>query len=114
MGERVVDLANVALDEGTEGAVVGVLVAAARRCAEEEARGDVRDGLIDMPLPFRAAELLGLDLEALVERALELLDGRAADCLRSYAARPDRCDVRCMGWREEQTESGVRFAGWGA
>ena len=114
MGARVVDLANAALREPSGSAVVGVLVTAARRCAAEQARGDVRDGLIDMPLPFRAAELLELDVDVLVDDALALLDGPAADCLRAFAARPDRTDARCMGWAEETTAAGVRFTGWGA
>jgi hypothetical protein len=95
--------------------VLGVLVEAARSCAAEEARGDVRDGLIDMPLGFRVAELLDLDGDALVERALLQLEGRAAALLTDFATRPDRSDVRAMAWNEVRLEGGrVQFTGWGA
>ncbi len=110
---RPVDLANAALVEGSRGAVLGVLVAAATSCAEEEARGDVRDGLIDMPLAFRAAILLGLDADALVEEALGQLDGRAAALLRAFADRGDRADVEAMGWTVVASGAGWRFTGWG-
>lgn len=111
---RVVDRVNAALADRSPSAVVGALVQAARACAEEEARGDVRDGLIDMPLALRAAELLGLDVDHVVEQALPRLEPGAAAQLRAYAGRPDRCDVRCMGWNEVSDGGGVRFAGWGA
>jgi hypothetical protein len=111
---RVVDYVNAALADRSPPAVVGALVQAARACAEADARGDVRDGLIDMPLAFRAAELLGLDVDHVVEQALIRLEPAAAAQLRAYAGRPDRCDVRCMGWDEVSDRAGVRFAGWGA
>jgi hypothetical protein len=93
--------------------VLGVLVAAATSCAEEEARGDVRDGLIDMPLAFRVADLLGLDADALVEEALGHVEGRAAALLREFAGREDRADVGAMGWSVVASDAGWRFTGWG-
>jgi hypothetical protein len=111
---RPVDLANAALVDRSRGAVLGVFVAAATSCAAEEARGDVRDGLIDMPLAFRAAELLGLDADALVEDALGQVEGRAAALLSEYAARDDRADVEAMGWTVAASDAGWRFTGWGA
>jgi hypothetical protein len=111
---RVIDLANESLAERSRGAVIGVFVTAARSCAEAEARGDVRDGLIDMPLAFRAADLLGLDVDALVEHALGQVEGRAAALLSEYAARDDRADVEAMGWSVAASDAGWRFTGWGA
>jgi hypothetical protein len=110
---RVVDLANAALVERSHGAALGVLIAAATSCAEEEARGDVRDGLIDMPLAFRAADLLGLDADALVEEALGRVEGRAAALLREFAGRGDRAAVEAMGWAVVASDAGWRFIGWG-
>lgn len=110
---RPVDLANAALVERSRSAVLGVVVAAARSCAEEEARGDVRDGLIDMPLPFRAADLLGFDADALVEEALGHVEGRAAALLRAFADREDRAGVEAMGWSVVVSDAGWRFTGWG-
>jgi len=94
----VAELAARAVRERSESTLLGAFVAAGRRVAAEEARGDVREGLIDRPLPFDAARLLALDADDLVERALEQLDGRGADLLREFAARPDRADIAAMGW----------------
>lgn len=111
---RVVDRVNAALRDRSAAGLLGAFVQAGRDCAAAEARGDVRDGLIDMPLPFRAAELLGLDADLLVANAAEQLDGPAAGLLREYAARPDRADVGAMGWALEASDAGWRFTGWGA
>ena len=111
-GRTVSDLATGALRERSASAVVGTLVAAARSCAAEEARGDVRDGLIDMPLAFDAAARLGLDADALVEQALALLDGRAADLLAEFAARPDRDEIGGMAWSLEPDGDGAAVYRW--
>lgn len=111
---RVVDRVNTALRDGSRDGLLGAFVQAGRECALAEARGDVRDGLIDMPLPFRAAELLGVDADLLVATAMEQLDAPAAGLLRQYAARPDRADVGAMGWALETSDAGWRFSGWGA
>jgi hypothetical protein len=105
--ETVADLAARAVRDRSESVLLGAFVAAGRGAAEEEARGDLRDGLIDMPLPFDAAGLLGLDADELVGRAADRLEQRAAELLRQFAGRPDRADISAMGWR---TAAGGRFA----
>jgi hypothetical protein len=106
---RVSDLAARAVREGSDALVVDALVLAARACAAEEEAGDVRDGLIDMPLPFRAAALLSLDADAALAEALAALDGRAAELLAQFGARPDRADIGVMGWRESREGGAFRF-----
>jgi len=104
----VAQLAARAVRERSRSTLLGAFVAAGRRVAAEEARGDVRDGLLDLPLPFDAARLLDLDADELVERALEQLDRRAAELLREFAARPDRADIAAMGWATA-TEGGFGY-----
>ncbi len=66
-----------------------------RALADEH--GDIRDGLVDLPLPFAASMRPGLDTDALVEEALHQLDDDEAAILRTFAVRGDRADVAAMG-----------------
>jgi len=71
---------------------------AGRQVARAEELGDVRDGLINMPLPFDAATRLGVDVEEAVARAAALVGGRGGELLEQFARRADRADVGAMGW----------------
>jgi hypothetical protein len=107
------DAATAVVRSGSVAALPALFVLAARACARAEARGDVRDGLADMPLPFRAAELLCGDADVAVASALSSLDGAAAELLGAFASRADRGDVGAMGWREEGEGERFRFVAAG-
>ena len=89
--------------------MLGAFVAGARELARQEREGDIRDGLIDMPLPFRSARKLGLDADELVERAAEHLDDREEELLRTFAGRDDREDIDAMNWVESWDEGGFVY-----
>jgi hypothetical protein len=96
-GGPVYRLVQRALETRDRETLLEAFVAAARFGA---AAPDFRDGLIDMPLPFDAAQRLGLDADALVEEAATHLSEHEEDFLRTFAGRADRDDVAAMGWTE--------------
>ncbi|MGI9111747.1 MAG: hypothetical protein ACR2GT_06080 [Gaiellaceae bacterium] len=82
---------------------------AARQVAGAEELGDVRDGLINMPLPFDAAAGIGVDADEAVARAVALVGGRDAELLEEFARRPDRADPGSMGWVVEDEPFAYRW-----
>jgi hypothetical protein len=114
VSDSVPELAAAAVRERSRELLLAAFVAAARRVAAEEARGDVRDGLIEMSLPFRSAVLLGLDADALVAEARPGLDRREAELLDDFAARDDRDDIEAFLYLEAGTGTTFhyRWRGW--
>ena len=108
-GGPVARLAALAVREASEATLLGAFVAAGRQLAQAEREGDIRDGLIEMPLPFRSARKLGLDADGLVDRAAEHLDDREEELLRVFAARDDRDDVEAMNYVESWGEDGFVY-----
>jgi hypothetical protein len=108
------DAATAVARSGSVDALPALFVLAARACALAKARGDVRDGLVDMPLPFRVAELLRAEADVAVAAALSTLDGDAAELLGAFAARADRGDVGAMGWLEVGAGKRFRFVAAGS
>jgi hypothetical protein len=102
-------LAARAVNEGSDEVLLEAFVAAARLAAQAEELGDIRDGLIDMPLPFHAAERLGRDPDRLVQEALDQLDAREGDILLAFAGRPDRSDIEAMGYSESPGDAGTEY-----
>jgi hypothetical protein len=99
VSEEVARLASQAVNARSRDALLAAFVAAARFAASMERAGDVRDGLLSMPLRFDAAARLGVDADVVVEEALEQLEADEAVLLRAFAARADRDDIAAMHWR---------------
>jgi hypothetical protein len=77
-------LTEQALETHDRETLLEAFVAAARLGAAQE---DDREGLIDMPLPFEAAERLGLDADTLVAEASDHLSDDEAEFLHAFAVR---------------------------
>jgi hypothetical protein len=98
VSDLVARLAAQAVNERSSEILLAAFVAAARFATSAERAGDVRDGLIAMPLPFHAAERLGVDADAVVAEAVDQLDPDEEALLHAFAGRSDRADVAAMNW----------------
>jgi hypothetical protein len=101
VSEEVARLASQAVNARSRAALLEAFVEAARFAASMERAGDVRDGLMSMPLPFDAAARFGVDADEIVVEALEQLEPDEAVLLRAFAARADRDDIAAMHWAAE-------------
>ncbi|MBA2537400.1 MAG: hypothetical protein H0V20_08230 [Actinobacteria bacterium] len=109
-------LAAFAVQARSEQHLLESFIAAAEGAAMAERLGDVRDGLLDMPLPFRSAQKLGVDANGLLARAEGHLTERSRELLREFAVRPDRDDIEAMGYAEgmglkDSSTNGAGFRG---
>jgi hypothetical protein len=71
---------------------------------------DDRDVMLVMPLPWRSAELLGLEPAQIFDRAAACLPEPASTGLRKFARRaPKDRTLACMGYVESSDEGGFRY-----
>lgn len=71
---------------------------------------DSREGLLVMPLPWRAAALLGIDAKQLFSHCAALVPEAGAKALITWTSRaPENQTLACMGYVEAADAGGFRF-----
>lgn len=71
---------------------------------------DEREGMLVMPLPWRAAAMLGVHQAHLFASNASKVPGKGAQALLAFVSRkPEDQSLDCMGYREGSDADGFRF-----
>lgn len=75
-----------------------------------EIRGDEREGMLILPLPWHSAELLGADPADVFKSAAAILPASGAAVLLGFSKRSrDDQTLDCMGYKTGSDEGGFRY-----